>query len=69
VTKAIAIASLAFLVACTTTAPLDSKQIWCQFNSPRAPLSNADTAPRPIVDEHNDYQDKGIAWCGWRIGK
>lgn len=65
--KALAIASLAFLVACQTVpAPMSAEDLWCAFNKPRPSLSNADTAPRAVVDDHNAYQDKGIAWCRWK---
>jgi len=66
--KLTAIILALFVAGCTTVqAPQDAKQIWCAFNQPRAPLSNADTAPKSEVDEHNAYQDKGIAWCGWKV--
>jgi hypothetical protein len=61
--------TLALLLAgCVSApkAPLYAKQIWCDTNDPLPPLSNAATAPRAEVDAHNDYQDKGIAWCGWK---
>jgi hypothetical protein len=67
-TKITAIALALILVGCVTVPVADNpREIWCDTNKPRPPLENSDTASRAVIDDYNNYQDNGIAWCGWEV--